>query len=145
MPTGQARKNKEAVVAIDVKNVVPLTLLAQAGVSLGLAALLWLKFGDVVAVSTLLGGAAAVVPNGFLAARVLRPNRDVTARAMMRAAWLGEIGKIVLTFVAFGVIFGFVRPISPPAVFAGFIAAQLVVFGALLMGSGANNAATMKS
>jgi ATP synthase protein I len=145
MPTGQARKNKEAVVAIDVKNVVPLTLLAQAGVSLGLAALLWLKFGDVVAVSTLLGGAAAVVPNGFLAARVLRPNRDVTARAMMRAAWFGEIGKIVLTFVAFGVIFGFVRPISPPAVFAGFIAAQLVVFGALLMGSGANNAATMKS
>jgi len=145
MPTGQARKNKEAVVAIDVKNVVPLTLLAQAGVSLGLAALLWLKFGDVVAGSTLLGGAAAVVPNGFLAARVLRPNRDVTARAMMRAAWFGEIGKIVLTFVAFGVIFGFVRPISPPAVFAGFIAAQLVVFGALLMGSGANNAATMKS
>lgn len=145
MPTGQARNNKEAVVAIDVKNVVPLTLLAQAGVSLGLAALLWLKFGDVVAVSTLLGGAAAVVPNGFLAARVLRPNRDVTARAMMRAAWFGEIGKIVLTFVAFGVIFGFVRPISPPAVFAGFIAAQLVVFGALLMGSGANNAATMKS
>ena len=145
MPIGQARNKKEAVVAIDVKNVVPLTLLAQAGVSLGLAALLWLKFGDVVAVSTLLGGAAAVVPNGFLAARVLRPNRDVTARAMMRAAWFGEIGKIVLTFVAFGVIFGFVRPISPPAVFAGFIAAQLVVFGALLMGSGADNAATMKS
>jgi hypothetical protein len=36
----------------------------------------------------------------------------------------------------FGVIFGFVRPISPLAVFAGFIAAQLVVFGALLLGGG---------
>ena len=96
--------------------------------------MLWLSFGDTVAVSTLLGGAAAVVPNGFLAARLLEPNRDVSAGAMMRAAWLGEIGKILLTVLAFGVIFGFVRPISPAAVFAGFIAAQLVVFGALLVG-----------
>jgi hypothetical protein len=37
----------------------------------------------------------------------------------------------------FGVIFGFVRPIQPLAVFAGFIAAQLVVFGGLLVGNGA--------
>jgi ATP synthase protein I len=115
-----------------VERVVPLTLLAQAGVSMVLAAVLWLSFGDAVAVSTLLGGAAAVVPNGFLAARVLKPNRPVDA--LLRAAWIGEIGKILLTALAFGVIFGFVRPLSPPAVFAGFIAAQLVVFGALLVG-----------
>jgi ATP synthase protein I len=130
-------------VSIDVQRVVPLTLLAQAGVSTALAAVLWAGFGGTAAISTLLGGAAAVVPNGFLAARVLKPNRDVSAGAMMRAAWLGEIGKILLTVLAFGVIFGFVRPISPPAVFAGFIAAQLVVFGALLMGGGRNEA--MKS
>ena len=117
---------------IAVERVVPLTLLAQAGVSMVLAAVLWLSFGDTVAVSTLLGGAAAVVPNGFLAARVLKPNRPVDA--LLRAAWIGEIGKILLTALAFGVIFGFVRPLSPPAVFAGFIAAQLVVFGALLVG-----------
>jgi ATP synthase protein I len=121
---------------MDVQRLVPLTLLAQAGVSTALAALLWIAFGDVAAASTLLGGAAAVVPNGFLAARVLKPNRDVSAGAMMRAAWLGEIGKVLLTVLAFGVIFGFVRPISPPAVFAGFIAAQLVVFGALLVRGG---------
>ena len=121
---------------MDVQRLVPLTLIAQAGVSSALAALLWLTFGGVVATSTLLGGAAAVVPNAFLAARVLKPNRDVSAGAMMRAAWLGEIGKILLTVLAFGVIFGVVRPISPLAVFAGFIAAQLVVFGALLVGGG---------
>ena len=118
---------------MDVQRFVPLTLLAQAGVSMALAAMLWIVFGGVAAASALLGGAAAVVPNAFLAARVLKPNRDVSAGAMMRAAWLGEIGKVLLTFLAFGVIFGFVRPISPPAVFAGFIAAQLVVFGALLV------------
>ena len=128
---------------MDVQRVVPLTLLAQAGVSTALAAGLWAAFGDTAGISTLLGGAAAVVPNAFLAARVLKPNRDVSAGAMMRAAWLGEIGKILLTVLAFGVIFGVVRPISPPAVFAGYIAAQLVVFGALLMGGGRNEA--MKS
>jgi ATP synthase protein I len=119
-------------VPIAVERVVPLTLLAQAGVSLVLAAALWASLGDTIAVSALLGGAAAVVPNAFLAARVLKVSRPVDA--LMRAAWLGEIGKIVLTVLAFGVIFGFARPIAPPAVFAGFIAAQLVVFGALLVG-----------
>ena len=123
---------------MDVQRLVPLTLLAQAGVSSVLAALLWFPFGGVVAASTLLGGAAAVVPNGFLAARVLKPSRDVSAGAMMRAAWLGEIGKIVLTVVAFGLIFGLVRPISAPGVFAGFIAAQAVVFGTLLVGGSWN-------
>ena len=118
--------------SIAVERVVPLTLLAQAGVSAVLAAALWLSFDETVAVSTLLGGAAAVVPNAFLAARLLKPNRPVDA--LMRAAWIGEMGKILLTVLAFGVIFGFVRPLSPPAVFAGFIAAQLAVFGALLVG-----------
>lgn len=122
---------------MDVKHVVPLTLLVQACASLAVAAVCWAWQGEVAGVSALLGGAAAVVPNGFLAARLLAPSRDQTARAMMRSAWFGEIGKLLLTVLAFGVIFGFVRPISPLAVFAGFIAAQLVVFGALLVGSGA--------
>jgi ATP synthase protein I len=117
-----------------VKHVVPLTLLAQACVSAVLALALWLWVGEVAAASALLGGAAAVLPNGFLAARLLRPSRVETARAMLRSAWVGEIGKVLLTALAFGVIFGFVRPIEPLAVFAGFIAAQLVMFGALLLG-----------
>jgi ATP synthase protein I len=123
-------------VVIDVTRVVPLTLLAQACVSAALAAALWAGFGKVEAVSALLGGAAVVIPNAFLAARLLTPSRDQSAGAMMRSAWFGEIGKVLLTALLFGVIFGFVRPIAPPAVFAGFIAAQLVVFGALLVGGG---------
>jgi ATP synthase protein I len=121
---------------IDVKHVVPLTLLVQTCVSLAVAAVAWVWMGAVAGLSAMLGGIAVVVPNAFLAARVLKPNRDVSAGAMMRAAWLGEIGKVLLTALLFGVIFGFVRPIQPLAVFAGFIAAQLVVFGALLIGGG---------
>ena len=130
---------------IDVKHVVPMTLLVQACVSFVVAAVSWVWIGEVAAVSALLGGAAAVVPNGFLAARLLQPSRDESAQAMMRSAWIGEIGKVLLTALLFGVIFGFVRPISPLAVFAGFIAAQLVVFGALLVGNGPGAQAMTKS
>jgi hypothetical protein len=43
-------------------------------------------------------------------------------------------------------IFGLLRPISPLAVFGGFIAAQLCVFGALLLKTGARGKeATTKS
>ena len=68
---------------------------------------------------------------------MLASNRDPRDSAMLRAAWVGEIGKLLLTVLSFAVIFGFVRPIMPLAVFVGFIAAQLMVFGALLIGPGA--------
>jgi ATP synthase protein I len=132
-------------VVIDVKHVVPMTLLVQACVSLVVAVAFWVGMGEVAGVSALLGGVAVVIPNGFLAARLLQPSRDESAKAMMRSAWLGEIGKVLLTALLFGVIFGFVRPIQPLAVFAGFIAAQLVVFGALLVGNGAGAQAMTKS
>ena len=59
--------------------------------------------------------------------------------ALLRSAWIGEFGKVVLTVLLFGVIFGALRPISPLAVFGGFIAAQFVVFLALLLPHGARN------
>ena len=68
--------------------------------------------------SALLGGVAVVIPNGFLAARLLRPSRDESAMAIMRSAWIGEIGKLLLTVLLFAAIFGAVRPLEPLAVFA---------------------------
>jgi ATP synthase protein I len=126
----------EAAVLTDDRHLVPLTLLAQVGLSLGLAALLGLWQGQVAAVSALLGGAIAVVPNAFLAARLLAPRAGASARALLRAAWLGEIGKLLLTAVLFGAVFALIRPLSAGAVFGGFIAAQLVVLGVLLHGGG---------
>jgi ATP synthase protein I len=121
---------------MDVKHVVPVTLLAQACVSVVIAAVAWVWFGSVAAASAALGGATAVVPNAFLAARLLTPTRDLGHQAMLRSAWIGEIGKLLLTVLLFGVIFGFVRPLAPLAVFVSYIAAQLVPFGALLIGDG---------
>src|SRR5690606_34365368 len=104
-------------VLTDDRRVVLLTLLAQTAVSLGLAGLFALWLGNVVAVSVLLGGMVAVIPNGFLAARLLKPRADDSAAAIMRSAWIGEIGKLLLTALLFGVIFAMVRPISVLAVF----------------------------
>ncbi len=126
----------------DDRRVVLLTLLAQAGFSLGSAGLVAM-WSPVAGFSVLLGGMAVVVPNAFLAARLLRP-RDESARALMRSAWYGEIGKLLLTAVLFGVIFAWVRPLMVPAVFAGFIGAQGMLLAALLFSGGAGPA-TRKS
>lgn len=119
------RLGKQPIIAI---------LLAQVVVSMVLAVVLALWQLRVAAVSALLGGAIAVVPNAFLAARLLSPGSTTSAKALLRAAWFGEIGKLLLTMLLFAIVFAMVRPISALAVFGGFIAAQLMVFGALLIG-----------
>jgi ATP synthase protein I len=109
-------------------------LLAQAVAGILTASVLAVWQGQVAAVSALLGAAIAVVPNAFLAARLLAPGAGQNARAMLKAAWLGEIGKLALTALLFTVVFVSVRPLAAGAVFGGFIAAQLMVFGAPLIG-----------
>jgi ATP synthase protein I len=132
-------------VGLDARHVIPLTLLAQVGVSVVAAAVCGIGFGSVAAASAALGGATAFVPNAFLAARLLTPPRDLSHRTMVRSAWIGEMGKLVLTVLLFGVIFGFVRPLAPLALFVTFIAAQMVPFGALLIGDGAPPKELVKS
>jgi len=113
-----------------------LILLAQAAVALAVALGLALWQGRLAAVSALLGGAIAVIPNAFLAARLLTPGAGSSGKALLKAAWLGEIGKLVLTALLFTIVLVTIRPISGLGLFGGFIAAQLVIFGAPLLGSG---------
>ncbi len=113
-----------------------LILLAQVAASGALASVLALWLGRVAGVSALLGGAVAVIPNAFLAARLMMPGAGASAQAMLKAAWLGEFGKLALTALLFAAVFVSVKPISALAVFGGFIAAQCVIFGAPLLGSG---------
>lgn len=106
-------------------------LLAQAGIGVVLAVLFWALKGPVWGYSALLGALACVLPNAFLAGRLALPLKD--ARAVLRAAWLGEIGKIALTVVMFVLIISLVRPLQFLPLFTGFIAAQLMVFTGLLV------------
>jgi ATP synthase protein I len=108
-------------------------LLAQLGLSVALAALFWGISGSVAGYSALLGGLTCVIPNTFLALRLVVPRRDPGAGALVRAAYIGELGKLALTVLMFGIVFTLIRPISAGALFAGFIAAQLVTFSGFLM------------
>jgi ATP synthase protein I len=60
-------------------------------------------------------------------------HRDPGARALIRAAWTGELGKLALTVLMFGIVFVTVRPLAAGSLFVGFIATQLVTFSGLLL------------
>ena len=111
-------------------------LMWQILVGVVLAAVLWGVFGKIAGYSALLGSLVCVIPNAFLALRLVVPRRDPGAQALINAAWIGEIGKLALTVLFFTLVFTLVRPLSGAALFAGFIATQLVVFSGLLMRSG---------
>lgn len=112
--------------------MVAKVLLAQLGLTVVLAMLFWGIDGRVSGYSALLGGLICVVPNAFLALRLAVPRRD-PGDTLVRAAYIGELGKLALTVLFFSVVFGMVRPLAAGAVFVGFIAAQLVTFSGFLM------------
>jgi ATP synthase protein I len=109
-------------------------LLVQLAVAGAPAAPLWLWLGDGAAVSWLVGGTICVVPNAFVGA--LMSVRRTDARAALRAAWLGEAGKLVLTVALFVAAFTQVRALHAGLLFGGLIAAQSVSLFALLFDKG---------
>ena len=112
---------------------IPRVLMWQFVVGVILAAGFWGIFGGVTGYSAMLGSLICVIPNAFLALRLMVPRRDPGAAALIRAAWIGEIGKLALTVLFFTLVFTLVRPLSAAALFAGFIASQLVAFSGFLM------------
>jgi len=108
-------------------------LIGQLGVGVVLAVVFWGLNGHVAGYSALLGSLACVIPNAFLALRLVVPRRDPGARALIRAAYIGELGKLALTVLIFSIVFALVRPLAAVPFFAGFIAAQLVTLSGLLL------------
>ena len=108
-------------------------LMGQLAVSVVLAMLFWGFGGRVSGYSALLGGLTCVVPNAFLALRLVVPRRDPGASGLVRAAYIGEIGKIALTVLMFSLVFTLVRPLAAGPLFTGFIAATFVTFSGFLM------------
>ena len=105
----------------------------QLLVGMVLSAALWVAWDTVAGYSALLGSLTCVVPNAFLALRLVAPRRDAGAAGLLRAAWVGEIGKLALTVLLFTLVFTLVRPLSAAALFAGFIATQLAAFSGFLL------------
>jgi ATP synthase protein I len=93
----------------------------------------WGLQGPVAGYSALLGSLTCVIPNAFLALRLVVPRRDPGAGALIRAAYIGELGKLALTVLMFSIVFALVRPLSAAPLFTGFIAAQLATLAGLVM------------
>jgi ATP synthase protein I len=106
----------------------------QVVVGVVLAVVLWSIFGDVAGYSALLGSLVCVIPNALLALRLAAPRRDPGAPGLLRAAYIGELGKLALTVLMFVMVFTLVKPLSAAALFAAFIATQMVTLTGLLMG-----------
>ena len=114
-------------------SLISKVLLAQLGLSMVLAMLFWGVNGRVAGYSALLGGLTCVIPNAFLALRLVVPRREGGAGALLRAAYIGELGKLMLTVLMFGTVFVLVRPLEAWPLFAAFIAAQLATLAGFLM------------
>ena len=114
-------------------NIIVTVLVGQLVVGAVVAVVFWGLAGRVAGYSALLGSLTCVIPNAFLAARIVLARRDPEARALIRAAYTGELGKLALTVLMFSIVFVTVRPLAAGSLFAGFIAAQLVTFAGFLL------------
>ncbi len=108
-------------------------LAVQIGLGAALAAALWGFVGEVAAYSALLGCLASVLPNSFLALRIAVSRRDPGAKSLVRAAYIGEIGKLALTVLLFSIVFVVVRPLAAAPFFAGFVVTTMVPLLGLLI------------
>jgi len=108
-------------------------LALQIGVGAVLAAVFWGVSGHIAGYSALLGSLTCVIPNAFLALRLVVPRRDPGAQALIRAAYIGELGKLALTVLMFSLVFVLVKPLAALPLFTGFIATQLVTLAGLVM------------
>ena len=100
-------------------------LIYQLVATVVLASIIWFFAGKVAGYSSVLGGLICLVPNIFLGTRLMLSNRN--ARGILRAAYLGELGKVILTTLMFGLVFFKVKPLNALYLFLSFMVVQFAV------------------
>ncbi len=88
----------------------------------GLAGCAWLAVDGTSATSVLLGGAAAVIPNGLFALR-LAAHRNRSPESYPVVFFLGEFAKIGLTIALLAAVVRWHPEVRPLALLLGLIAA----------------------
>lgn len=97
---------------------------------------------NVLALSFLLGGLIAVIPQAWFAYRVFKMQGARAMQQIARNSYMAEIGKFVMAVTGFMLVFVLVRPIEGWAVFAAYgVMLVIQVTGAwlLLRSSAAGN------
>ena len=86
-----------------------------------LLCLVLLASDKVRAWSVFSGGLIAVLPQAYFAALAFRWRGATSAKAIARSAYVGQVGKFLLSLAGFAAVFVALRPIDAPAVFAGYL------------------------
>ena len=89
--------------------------------------------GWVVAYSLLTGGLICAIPNAYFSVKAFRYRGARAAKKIVRAFYVGEGIKILLTCAGFALAFVFVEPLSTPALFSGFIIVYSTGLTALIL------------
>ncbi len=100
-------------------------LIYQLVATVVMASIIWFFAGKVAGYSSVLGGLICLVPNIFLGTRLMLSNRN--ARGILRATYLGELGKVILTTLMFGLVFFKVKPLNALYLFLSFMVVQFAV------------------
>lgn len=108
--------------------------LVQLAVLVALCLLMLKIYNQTYAYSAASGGIIAIVAQAYFAALAFRWRGAVSARAIAKSSYTGEIGKYVLSVAGFAVVFSTVRPIDGLAVFAGYLAMLFIqIIGSWLL------------
>lgn len=111
-------------------------LLSVLGLQLLVAGCVTLAFmlasGLTAAKSAVIGGAIAIIPGAFYAWRLI-VSRDSTPSRLLRAHFVAEAGKLMLTFVMFAATFVWMKDVSAIPLFVAYIGVLLVYWLALIL------------
>ncbi|WP_330924986.1 F0F1 ATP synthase subunit I [Candidatus Sororendozoicomonas aggregata] len=105
------------------KPAVHKVVLTQFSVTLVLM-LLSLPISFNAALSALLGGLCCAIPHAYLVWRAFRFRGARAAKQIVSSFYQGEIGKFILTVVAFVLVFTLNKSVEPWALFGAFFITQ---------------------
>ncbi len=108
-------------------------LLLQVAVGTICSMLAWPVAGADAAAQFFLGTLVGVIPNAYLGMRIAGLGDAADAQSLLRAAWLGEVGKLGLTILLLGLVFAVMQPTRPGWVLGGFIVVQFSSWLALFI------------
>ena len=100
------------------------TLLLVQIALVGISSVVVLTLGSVQALSWFIGGTISIVPNSYLAFKLVS-RRSADPNRVLGMMYAGEIGKIVITATLFAIIFATQAWVQPLALFLGYTAALL--------------------
>ena len=100
-------------------------ILAQVLVTMTCVILSWLLVAQYVG-SALLGGLCCVLPNSYFVLQAFRFSGARSAKKIVRAFYVGEFGKILLTVAMFIIVFAWIKPAHPAVLFVVYSIVQSV-------------------